>query len=265
MGAIKNAIKSFNGADEAKKELENQLDNMTALAKAKVEYFELKLKNDLTDAGAGSDKNIPVKFILSFARQTHAFASSSMDNVASVVTESIDNFISGGQDNVMKGVSSLMTKTIQALFASEEGGEEESHFMSVFAEGQSLVRLDLKAWKRFTNVKSLSESAEQISAFVMCKSTIDADKLDYNTFIQLYQKNLYEKSSGFSTDQAKKQLEEIEAIYQKFMTNQKTVKMSRIAMKTSPHHAPSDIKTKLANASLAVESARKELTLSMRS
>jgi hypothetical protein len=254
MGAIKNAIKSFDGTDEAKKELEVQLDNMTALAKAKADYFELILKDDLFNAGQGSSKDIPVSYIIDYARQTHAYASSSADSIATTITDSISDFIKGGNENVMKGVGSLMTKAVQLLFASKEGGEDESHFKSVFAEGRALVRLDLKAWKRFTNVKSLSQSAEQISAFVMCKSTIDAEKLDYNTFIQLYQDNLYEKASGFSAEQISKQLDEIDEIYKKFKENQKAEKMLKSA---SLFETPS--KGDLENALIEVENAKKAL------
>jgi len=256
MGAIRDAIKSFDGADEAKKELENQLDNMTALAKAKADYFELLLKEDLANAGVGSSKNIPVKFIIDFTRQTHAYASSSADAIASTITGAIGDFINGGQENVLKGVCSLMTKAVQALFASKEGGEDEAHFISVFAEGRALVRLDLKAWKRFTNVKSLSESAEQISAFVMCKSTINAEVLDYNTFIQLYQKNLYEKASGFTPEQISQQLDEIDSIYKKFLANQRSEPKARRA----GINAPSS--TELESALMAVQAAEKALKLS---
>ena len=116
MGAIKNAIKSFDGADEAKKELEVQLDFMTALAKAKADYFELVLKDDLAYAGQGSSKDIPVSFIIDYARQTHAYASSSADSIATTITDGISDFTKGGNDNVMKGVGSLMTKAVQLLF-----------------------------------------------------------------------------------------------------------------------------------------------------
>lgn len=255
MGAIKNAIKSFDGAEEAKKELEVQLDNMTALANAKADYFELILQRDLVNAGQGSDgKNIPVNYIIQFAKQTHAYSSSSAESIAGTVTDAINGFIKGGNKNVMKGVGSLMTKAVQSLFASKEGGEKQSVFKSVFAEGRALVRLDLMAWKRFTNVESISKSAEQISAFVMCKSTINAENLDYNTFIQLYQGNLYEEASGFSAEEVSKQLDEIEKIYKKFKENQKADKMLD---RNYAFNAPS--KDDIGDALAKVERAQKAL------
>lgn len=253
MGAIRDAIKNVDGTEDAKKELEVQLDNMTALANAKADYFELSLKDKLSNAGTGSSMDIPVKFIIDFTRQTHAYASSSADSIASTVTSAISGFISGGQENVMKGVGSLMTSAIQMMFASKEGGEDEIHFSSVFAEGRALVRLDLMAWKRFTNVKSLSQSAEQISAFVMCKSTINAEVLDYNTFLQLYQKNLYEKAAGFTPDEIGKQLDEIKEIYKQFLNNQKSANHPESSQNLTPSA------TQLEEARLAVEKARELL------
>ncbi|MGV8964613.1 MAG: hypothetical protein ACOH2V_14700 [Candidatus Saccharimonadaceae bacterium] len=228
MGVIKDAIKKVNATDgEVKKELELQLDNMTALASAKADYFNLLLREKLNNAGAGTNKDIPVKFIIDYTSQTHAYASTSSDSIATTITDAISSFVSGGKENVMKGVGSLMTKSIQTLFGNSNGNEAETHFTSVFAEGRALVRLDLMAWKRYTNVKKLSESAEQISAFVMCKSTIDAEVLDYNTFIQLYQKNLYEKSTGVNAEQMAKELDEIDEIYKKFLSYQKSTKLQR--------------------------------------
>jgi|UniRef100_UPI00404A8A57 hypothetical protein len=253
MGFIKDAIKAFDGTPEAKQELEVQLDNMTALANAKADYFKLKLTDDLFNAGAGNSKDIPIKFIIDFARQTHSYASSSADAIASTITDAISDFITGGKENVMKGVGSLMTKAVQLLFASKEGGEDETHFTSVFAEGRALVRLDLMAWKRYTNVKSLSESAEQISAFVICKSTINAEVLDYNTFIQLYQKNLYEKASGYTAEEISQQLDEIDDIYKKFLSHQKAENKMLKPGSAPRFNKPSE--AELAHAKLAVERA----------
>ncbi len=196
---------------------------------------------------------------MDFTRQTHAYASSSADSIASTITDAIDGFINGGQENVMKGVCSLMTKTIQMLFASKEGGEDETRFVSVFAEGRSLVRLDLKAWKRFTNVKSLSQSAEQISAFVMCKSTIDALSLDYNTFINLYQKSLYDKSTGLSADEVKTQLKEMDEIYQQFLNSQKAEKNQKTMLSRTVDKFPSPTEQELKSAEDAVNAAEARL------
>ncbi|WP_026976869.1 hypothetical protein [Flavobacterium tegetincola] len=222
MGAIKDAIKMASTTDEeVKKELNLQLDNMTALAKAKADYFNLLLREKLSNAGSGTSKDIPVKFIIDYTSQTHAYASNSSTSIATTITGAISDFVSGGKENVMNGVGALMTKAVETLFGSSDGSEDEIHFTSVFAEGRALVRLDLMAWKRFTKVQKLSTSAEQISAFVMCKSTIDAQVLDYNTFIQLYQKNLYEKASGINAEQIAKELDEIDEIYKKFLAFQK--------------------------------------------
>jgi hypothetical protein len=128
MGFIKDAIKGFDGADEAKEQMNIQLDNMTALAKVKAAYFELKMADNLVNSGVGNSKHIPVKYILDQTRQTHAYGSSSAYSIATTITDSISDFISGGLENVMKGVGSLMTKSVQLLFASKDGGESESQF-----------------------------------------------------------------------------------------------------------------------------------------
>ncbi len=43
-------------------------------------------------------------------------------------------------------------------------------------------------WKRAITASSLTTKVEQVSAFVMSKSTIDIKKTDFNTFLDAYQK-----------------------------------------------------------------------------
>ena len=57
----------------------------------------------------------------------------------------------------------------------------------VALEGISLIRLDIMGWKRAITASSLTTKVEQVSAFVMSKSTIDIKKTDFNTFLDLYQ------------------------------------------------------------------------------
>ena len=61
----------------------------------------------------------------------------------------------------------------------------EKYYVAV--EGIALIRLDIMGWKRAITASSLTTKVEQVSAFVMSKSTIDIKKTDFDTFLDLYQ------------------------------------------------------------------------------
>lgn len=256
MGAIKDALQKINQTDaDVKKELDNQLENMSALATAKAEYFKLLINKNLSTAGGNGSNEIPVKYVLDYTYQTHAYAHTSANSIASTISSSIEDFIQGGSANVMNGVAKLMTKTVQTLFGSTEGGEKTLEFMSVMSEGRALIRLDMLMWKRYTNVEKLSSSAEQISAFVLCKSTIDATALDYNTFLSLYQKNLF--ASGTNPDQIESELDKINKVYEKFLAYQKNTPKMLASINPESKSISDDLL--LNNAILNVQNYEKKL------
>jgi hypothetical protein len=227
MGSIRSAIENFDGIEEKREEAKQNLSSLSALASAKADFFELKITEELHSSDAPNSKEIPVSVIKQYGRETHAYSSKNADNISEAVKNTVNKFCSGTREGIINGITGLIGDVVTTLFGSQEGSEEEIKWMTCYAEGVSLVRLDLRAWKRFIEVKTLQTSVEQISAFVMTKSIIDAKNLDYTVFLNFYQDVLAEKRSGYSTEEIKKLMDDVGDIYETFKRNQERSPASR--------------------------------------
>lgn len=187
MGAIRSFIQGNDQADKLLQETNAHLDALAALADTKAELFREKINQKLLDAGTGTDKTIPVTEVQDFISETHAYTSKNADAIAGLVTNAVHGFVQGGKENVTNGVCSLVTGAIGALFGNTESNDMTFEKYYVSLEGISLIRLDIMGWKRSVKASSLTATVEQVSAFVMSKSTIDIKKTDFNTFLDLYQ------------------------------------------------------------------------------
>ncbi len=187
MGAIRSFIQGADDSDNLVKEANAHLDTLSALADAKAELFKEKITQKLLNAGTGSDKTIPITEVQDFISETHAYTSSSADKISDTVSNAVKGFVQGGKDNVTNGVCALVTTAITALFGSTESSDMTIEKYYVALEGIALIRLDIMGWKRAITASSLTTKVEQVSAFVMSKSTIDIKKTDFDTFLDLYQ------------------------------------------------------------------------------
>lgn len=187
MGAIRSFITAADQSDKLAQEQNAHLDTLSALADAKADLFREKITQNLLNAGQGSDKTIPITAVQDFTSETHAYISSNADKISDAVTGAVKGFVQGGKDNITNGVCSLVTTAITALFGSSESSDMTFEKYYVAVEGIALIRLDIMGWKRAITASSLTTKVEQVSAFVMSKSTIDIKKTDFDTFLDLYQ------------------------------------------------------------------------------
>ena len=118
-------------------------------------------------------------------------------------------FVQGGKDNVTNGVCELVTTAITALFGSSESSDMTIEKYYVAVEGIALIRLDIMGWKRAITASSLTTKVEQVSAFVMSKSTIDIRKTEFNTFLDLYQAVIFADNPNAKTIDIIKEAKEL--------------------------------------------------------
>ncbi|MCW8336608.1 hypothetical protein [Vibrio paucivorans] len=187
MGKIRELI---TGADESDKIVQEQnahLDTLAELADVKAELFTETIAQKLINAGQGTDKTIPITQVQDSITETHAYLSSNADKISGAVTDAVQGFVQGGKENITNGVCKLITTAITALFGESEADDTKFEKYYITLEGVSLIRLDIMGWKRAVKGTSLTTKVEQVSAFVLTKSTVDIAKTDKNTFLDLYQ------------------------------------------------------------------------------
>ena len=187
MGAIRKLIQDFDGTNDMIKEQNAHLDTLSELAKVKADLFNEKIELKLANAGTGIDKTIPISQVQDSIYETHAYTSNSSTEIAKTVTTAIKGFVSGGKENVTNGISSLITAAIKGLFGDESAEDLIFEKYYVILEGAALVRLDMMGWKRSIKASALSERIEQVSAFVLYKSSVSLKEVSFNTFLDFYQ------------------------------------------------------------------------------
>jgi hypothetical protein len=188
MGAIRNAVKSFDSAPAVaneQKALVAALDKMAAikLAQMKAEINEL-----LLGAGSGTNLTIPVVAIEDQNGETHASTIDKLNTtISDAVKKSTSNFVTGGTDNIVSGITNLISATAETLLGSgaSEEGQVEKYYVAMI--GIALWRIDLRGWYYQVQSSGISTQIERCSAFYYTRSTVDVRKMNKQSFFNQYQ------------------------------------------------------------------------------
>ena len=100
------------------------------------------------------------------------------------------NFIDGGSENVVNGIGELLTGGLNAILGSGTGTQSEMHSYFIVVEAFSIVRFDITAWQRRIEVTGFTSKIENAMTLTAVKSSVDVDKITFNTFLQAYNAQL---------------------------------------------------------------------------
>jgi hypothetical protein len=191
MASIGNIIKQFDGSDELAQTQREVVESLSKLGEAKAEYFDLTLKEELRTAGESENATVPISSILASTRQVRAYSSADAGHIADEIKAALAGFVQGTPAGVLDGVGQLMTSALTVFLgqASASTGTVSDYY--VLTAGLSVLRVDLKAWYLNVTAKSIYQKMERVSAFVAIKSVVDLSKLDFSTFLFLYQQQLF--------------------------------------------------------------------------
>lgn len=192
------------------------VDSLESLAEEKANGFKAAITDSLLAAGTGIDRTIPISTIDDFTYETHAYNSQNANAIESTITSSINDFVQGGTQNILNGITNILTTAITALFGDTSASEQEVQRYFVATEGIALVRLDFMGWKRSVSSTSITSTNQQVSAFVMMKSTVDVEKLDFDTFLTTYQDVLAMAAPPLTADQITAELTSVKQVFQDF-------------------------------------------------
>jgi hypothetical protein len=190
MGAISSIIKSLDSSDQLQAAQIEALTNLEKLAESRADYFKLQLKTDWASAGTVDNKTLPIEAVLEMRSQTHAYSQQSVQQVGKTVEDTITAFCSGQKDEIIKGVGGLITSALTVFLGEATGDEQTDDWYYIMTEGVSVVRVDLHAWKMGVTAQSLISKIEMASAFVYARSTVDLSQVKFNTFLNLYSRQL---------------------------------------------------------------------------
>jgi hypothetical protein len=210
------AIRAFidrNESDDLTREQNAHLQALDEMARTKADLFrEIAIKN-LIDAGNGTDKTAPIVHILDTLHETYAYSSQNASGISEKVNSALMNLIGDGDEQINSGISKLMSQAVIALFKNnEKSADMNIYFLAV--EGTSIIRLDLYGWKRIVTSELLARKVEQVSAFVLVKSVVDVNRLDFNLFFSILRKAMIANDGAASMESL---MEKARSIYDKAM------------------------------------------------
>lgn len=190
MAILKNAIKSVDPAPEKRDEINLALDLMFELASAKCEAFNTQIADSLRTAGTQENPTIPITNTLAHQYDMRGYVKENAGSVIPEVMDALGKFIDGGTKNILGGITSILSASINTLLGAGEGTQLERHDYFIAVEGFAIVRLDVKMWVRHISVKGITDKIESIMAFSAIKSSVDINKISFNTFLQAYKLQL---------------------------------------------------------------------------
>lgn len=214
MGAIADAIKSFDKSDEEQAKIREQLELFFELGDNRAQVAEAEIKKRLEESREGRGLYVPIDTVKEWDHEIHVLEKDGLNNgITDTVSKSIKGFIKGGSDNIVDGVVNLVSEGLNAFLGSGAGSEDQYSKYFIVNEGElSLVRFDVWGWKRKAVGSGIEEKYESVSAFVGFKSIIDFEKLRFPTFINLYQEQL--RNSGLPDNDMKAAIEQAKQIFE---------------------------------------------------
>ncbi len=216
MSQIRSIVESFDNTAETGRIQRELVENLAKLAESKAAFFELQISTNLRTAGSPDNQTVPVEAVISSMTQTHAFTSDSAGHIADTVTKALKGFCTGSKDEIINGVGSLITEALTVFLGSGSAETDTLKQYYIMTEGLSIVRVDLMAWYLSVEATGIKEKIQKASAFSATKSAVDITKIKFNTFLNIYQRQL--NSMNLNESQIGEALDEAKKIYQKFQT-----------------------------------------------
>lgn len=195
MGQIRSFVQDLDPSKPAEAEMRQHIETLARLAASKAEFFELQVATSLRTAGSEDNQTVPVEAVLNSASETHAYSSKSSGAISDTAVAALRSFCGGTKDDIVTGVGALITNGLATFLGDASASESTLKKYYVMTEGFSVIRVDLMAWQLKIESSGIQNRLEKVSAFVLVKSAVDLQKIRFNTFLNLYQRQL--NSSSF--------------------------------------------------------------------
>lgn len=213
MAFLKNAINALDPAPDKKTELTLALNLLFELAQQKNDSFQNAIKENLRTAGTENNRSVPVKEILAWHKETRAYVKADAGALVDKVTDAVRDFISGGADNIVTGIGKLVTTGLEAIIGSGTGTQAEMSSYYIVVQSYGIARYDIHAWSRHIEATGITSQIETALAFTAAQSSVDVNKITYNTFLIAYGDQL--SKMGFTPQEIEEYLDYAEKIFNK--------------------------------------------------
>lgn len=213
MAFLKTAIEALDPSKDKKTQITLLLNLLSEMCEQKVNEFSKSIEEEFRTAGNGENRTIPVTEILARHREYRAYVRSDAGKIATEVSTAIKKFVSGGADNIIDGIASLVTTGLEAIIGAGSGSQQEMSSYYIVVQDYGIARYDIRVWSRNIEAQGITSQIETALAMAAFKSSVDVAKLSFNTFLIAYGSQL--AAMKFPPNEQAQYLEYAEKIYEK--------------------------------------------------
>jgi len=219
MAILAKAIKAIDPTPDKKSELTLALSLLVELAENKTREFREEIEQSYRTANTTENMTAPITMVLENHSFYRAYLKSDNSKIPNEVGSAIKDFLNGGTDKIVNGVSSLVTTGLDALLGQGSAEQQEMRSYYITVQARALVRYDISAWRRTVEASAITSHLESCLAIYASKASIDVKELDLNTFLIAYENQL--NKMNFTNEETLEYIEYAEKIYDKLSGNSK--------------------------------------------
>lgn len=213
MGKIKEIIQSADQTKEMTTETKETLNLLYELSKEKAEAFEAKIYSSLRTAGTTENPTIPITNILGSCQEVRVTTSNTPNtDVTENIATTLKSILTGSTDGIINGLTGLIDTALTVVLGAAKGEERQEHSYYISTDGLSIVRIDLMYWCRHITAGSITKYAEKSLVCTAVKSSVDLNKISFNSFLSSYQAQL--KRCNFSNEEIFAEIKNAKEIFQ---------------------------------------------------
>lgn len=214
MGNPRDLIKNFDPTPAVAKEQSELLNALTTLAETKKDAFKDLIAKNLRTANTDENQTVAIIAVEDMQDEIHAYTSTAPANtIEDAVNASTGKFLAGGAQNIVNGVTGLVSAFATSFLGKGSAGSASDSMYTVARHGLGLWRVDVCAWSYTLQTSGLLANMQSINVFVYSKSTVDIQKLVFQTFLNKYQEALVAAKPEPTVDDMMKELEDVKKLY----------------------------------------------------
>ncbi|MCM1082566.1 MAG: hypothetical protein NC393_01465 [Clostridium sp.] len=191
MSVLRDVIHKADSQPEMTKEIKETLNLLYELSEQKAKNFESNIDSSLRSAGTTENQTVPTKFKLASHQEIRVTTAKTPDtDIVTGIGNSLKDILAGTKDSIIGGLADLINTSLKAVLGAGEGEERMQQTYYIATEGMSIVRLDLICWSRHITASGITKYAEKSLVCAAVKSSVDLEKLDFNSFLSTYNAQL---------------------------------------------------------------------------
>lgn len=171
MGILQEVVKNFDTTEKQKSEINETLNLLVELAKAKAEHCKAEIEENLSVGKLlgkdGSTKSLffPISAVKNSKVEYRCITEKTPTDLISDVSASISDMIDDSTaKGIISGISNIINSSLKPLLGLSSGSEQFVSSTSTFIEGTgvaaSIVRFDCMIWGRAIQTESIKKRNE---------------------------------------------------------------------------------------------------------